>query len=435
MEERESRARRLRTAAVPYLLLLPAIVALAARLLYPTIDGVRASLHRYRYALDTGYTGGDNFVAVYGDAVFWKAMATTVQFIVCTVSIETLLGLLLALVVARELRFAGLIRVTLILPMTIAPVVVGVIWRLLYASGIGVVDPLFQALGFDAPNVLAHGLSAFLGLVVVDVWEWTPLMFLIILAGLHSLPQDPIEAARVDGASALQTSSSIIRCRCCVPCCWWPSCCARSMPSARSTRSIVLTKGGPGTATQLISIYAYNTAFLFSQYGRAMAMLISLLACLLLLMAAAVHFMRRQRGDRRMTLRERLGAIFVYLTLGVAIFLALFPFWWMLVTSLKLPVDIFSHVALWPQQITFGNYYRLFAEFHFGPFLLNSVVIVIASVGVSLVIGTLAAYALARFRLRFGVRHMTLYLVLLVRMLPESCCACRSTSRWRNGAC
>jgi multiple sugar transport system permease protein len=119
-----------------------------------------------------------------------------------------------------------------------------------------------------------------------------------------------------------------------------------------------------------------------------------------------------------MTLRERLGAIFVYLTLGAAIFLALFPFWWMLVTSLKQPVDIFSHVALWPQQITFNNYDRLFSEFHFGPFLLNSIVIVIASVGVSLVIGTLAAYALARFRLRFGVRSMTLYLVLLVRMLP-----------------
>jgi multiple sugar transport system permease protein len=119
-----------------------------------------------------------------------------------------------------------------------------------------------------------------------------------------------------------------------------------------------------------------------------------------------------------MTLRERLGAIFVYLTLGVAIFLALFPFWWMLVTSLKRPVDIFSHVALWPQEVTFGNYDRLFSEFHFGPFLLNSIVIVIASVGVSLVIGTLGAYALARFRLRFGVRPMTLYLVLLVRMLP-----------------
>jgi multiple sugar transport system permease protein len=119
-----------------------------------------------------------------------------------------------------------------------------------------------------------------------------------------------------------------------------------------------------------------------------------------------------------MTARERLGAIFVYLTLGAAILLALFPFWWMLVTSLKRPVDIFSRVALWPQQITFGNYERLFSEFHFGPFLVNSIVIVAASVGISLVIGTLAAYALARFRLRFGVRPMTLYLVLLVRMLP-----------------
>ena len=119
-----------------------------------------------------------------------------------------------------------------------------------------------------------------------------------------------------------------------------------------------------------------------------------------------------------MTARERLGAIFVYLTLGLAILLAIFPFWWMLVTSLKRPVDIFSRVALWPQQITFGNYERLFSEFHFGPFLVNSIVIVAASVGISLVIGTLAAYALARFRLRFGVRPMTLYLVLLVRMLP-----------------
>jgi len=72
----------------------------------------------------------------------------------------------------------------------------------------------------------------------------------------------------------------------------------------------------------------------------------------------------------------------------------------------------------WPQQITFNNYDRLFNEFHFGPFLLNSIVIVTASVVVSLVIGTLAAYALARFRLRFGARRMTLYLVLLVRMLP-----------------
>jgi multiple sugar transport system permease protein len=119
-----------------------------------------------------------------------------------------------------------------------------------------------------------------------------------------------------------------------------------------------------------------------------------------------------------MTPRERLGRAFVYCALAVAILLALFPFWWMVDTSLKRPVDIFSRVALWPQQITFNNYYRLMADYHFGSFLLNSVIIVAASVAIALMIGTLAAYALARFRLRFGVRRMALYLVLLVRMLP-----------------
>ena len=283
---------RLRAAAVPYLLLLPALLALAAISLYPTVDGVIASLHRYRYGLDMGFTGGDNFAAVYNDPVFWKAIATTTWFVILAVAIETLLGLLLALVVARELRFSGLIRVTLILPMTIAPVVVGVIWRLLYASDIGVVNPLFEFFGFEAPNVLAHPLTAFLGLIAVDVWEWTPLLFLIILAGLHSLPQDPIEAARVDGASAIQAffhhTLPLLRPVLLV------AVVLRTIDAVGTFDQIyVLTKGGPGTATQLISIYAYNTAFLFNQYGRAMAMLIGLLACLLLLMAAAVHFMRR----------------------------------------------------------------------------------------------------------------------------------------------
>jgi len=118
------------------------------------------------------------------------------------------------------------------------------------------------------------------------------------------------------------------------------------------------------------------------------------------------------------TVRERLGLLFVYVTLAAAILIAVFPFWWMFVTSLKRPIDIFSGVALWPQEVTFDNYHRLLRDYHFASFLFNSVVVVTAAVAVSLVLGTLAAYALARFRLRFGVRRMALYAVLLVRMLP-----------------
>ncbi|HKF61427.1 MAG TPA: sugar ABC transporter permease [Dongiaceae bacterium] len=290
--ERESRGRQRRAAAVPYLLLLPAVLALAAVSLYPALDGINASLHRFRYGLDKGFAGLDNYAVVFADPLFWQAIATTAMFVVIVVAIETLLGLLLALLVARELYFAGPIRVMLILPMTIAPVVVGVIWRLLYASDIGIVDPLFQALGMGAPHVLAHPTSAFLGIVAVDVWEWTPLLFLIILAGLQSMPQDPMEAARVDGASRLQIffhhTLPLLRPVLLV------AIVLRTIDAVGTFDQIfVLTKGGPGTATQLISIYAYNTAFLFNQYGRAMAMLIGVLAFLIVLMTAAVRLMRR----------------------------------------------------------------------------------------------------------------------------------------------
>jgi multiple sugar transport system permease protein len=124
------------------------------------------------------------------------------------------------------------------------------------------------------------------------------------------------------------------------------------------------------------------------------------------------------REMRRATPRERVGSALIYLALAAAIFLALFPFWWMIDTSLKRPIDIFSGTALWPQHLTFHNYGRLIHEYHFDSFLMNSLVVVTASVGVSLVIGTLAAYGLARFRMRFGVDRIALYGVLLVRMLP-----------------
>ena len=286
------KARQMRAAAAPYLLLVPAFLALAAVSLYPIFFGVKASLHRYRYGRDLGFSGAENFSRVFHDATFWRAVTTTAEFVVITVSVETLLGLFLALLVARALRFSALIRVTLILPMTIAPVVVGVMWRLLYASDIGVFNPIFQVLGLDAPDILAHPTSAFFGLVAIDVWEWTPLLFLIILAGLQSLPQDPLEAAQVDGASAIQAffhhTLPLLRPVLLV------AVVLRTIDAVGTFDQIfVLTKGGPGTSTQLIAIYSYNTAFLFTQYGRAMAMLVSLLLFLLLLMVVAVHFMQR----------------------------------------------------------------------------------------------------------------------------------------------
>jgi multiple sugar transport system permease protein len=271
---------------------VPAAVALAAVAAYPLIYGIRSSFERYRFGRDLGSAGLGNYRSILHDHVFWTAVGTTARYVVFAVVIETLLGLGLALLVSREIRFGGLVRVGLILPMTIAPVVVGVIWRLMYASDIGVVNPIFSSLGLGNPNVLAHEGSAFIGVVAVDVWEWTPLLFLIILAGLQSLPQEPLEAARVDGAGPVRAFFD------------------HTLPLLRPVLAVavvlrlidaigtfdqiyVLTKGGPGTATQLISTYAYNTAFSFTQYGQAAAMLVALLVFMLVLMVFAVRVTRR----------------------------------------------------------------------------------------------------------------------------------------------
>jgi multiple sugar transport system permease protein len=260
--------------------------------LYPLYYGVRASITHYLYGRDYGFDGLTNYRNAFHDTFFRQALVTTAKYTICAVAIETLLGLGLALLVAREIRFGGAIRVGLILPMTIAPVVVGVMWRLLYDSGVGVMDPIWGWFGASPPNVLAHNTSAFVSVVAVDVWEWTPLVFLILLAGLQSLPQEPLEAARVDGAGRLRLfldhTLPLLRPVLLV------AITLRMIDAIGTFDQIyVLTKGGPGTATRLISIYGYNTAFLFSQYGEAAAMLLSLLAMVALLMVVAVRMMRR----------------------------------------------------------------------------------------------------------------------------------------------
>ncbi len=115
---------------------------------------------------------------------------------------------------------------------------------------------------------------------------------------------------------------------------------------------------------------------------------------------------------------ERLSRVGVYAVLVAILGVALFPFWWMLATSLKRPVDIFAGVALLPQHATLDNYRILFDQHHFRSYLVNSITVVTFSVAISLVLGTLAAYGLTRFRLRFGLNQSALVVALLVRMVP-----------------
>ncbi len=211
----------------------------------------------------------------------------------CSVGIETVLGLALALFCLREFRGIRLLRTVLIVPMVITPVVVAIVFRLIYASDAGMLTALSEAMGGGPVQILGHPTRAFLGLVALDVWEWTPLMFLILLAGLQSLPVEPFEAARVDGAGPWRTfvdhTLPMLAARC------WrsPSCCAPSTRSAPSTRCSCSPAAGPGEATRLLSIYGYETAFKFQQTGYAAALFVTMGLLVLALTLAAVRLLRR----------------------------------------------------------------------------------------------------------------------------------------------
>jgi multiple sugar transport system permease protein len=278
---------------LPYLLLAPTVVLVLAVLVYPLIEGARTSTGFYRFGRRLRDVGWSNYTQALHDPAFLSSLSTTLKFVVAAVVLEALLGLALALLCVREVRFIRAVRGTLILPMIVTPVVVGIVFRLIYASDVGLAAAVARWVGLPAPEILGKPNAAFAGLVLLDVWEWTPLMFLILLAGLQSLPVEPFEAATVDGAGP------------------WRTFVDHTLPMLRPTiliaitlRSIdalttfdqvyVLTRGGPGTATQLVSIYGYQTFFQFQQFGYAAAMLLMVALVVVAAAGAAVAVMRRR---------------------------------------------------------------------------------------------------------------------------------------------
>jgi multiple sugar transport system permease protein len=278
--------------ALPYLMLAPSVLIALAVLVYPLWDGLRASTRFYRYGRAVSDVGLANYLNLWSDDQFRNALRVTVSFVTLSVAIETVLGLALALFCLREFRGIRLLRTVLIVPMVVTPVVVGIVFRLIYASDAGMLTAVSKALGGAPVQILGQPTPAFVGLVALDVWEWTPLIFLILLAGLQSLPTEPLEAARVDGAGP------------------WRTFVDHTLPMLRPVLAIavvlrtidafgtfdqvfVLTHGGPGEATKLLSIYGYDAAFKFQQTGYAAALFVTMGLILLAFALAAVRLLRR----------------------------------------------------------------------------------------------------------------------------------------------
>jgi multiple sugar transport system permease protein len=257
--------------ALPLLLVAPTVSVLVALSIYPLIYAVKVSLQA------EGSAGARwtlrNFSRLWADEFFLAALAHTLSYAAIALTIEFLLGLSLAVLLNREMRGRSLFRAALLVPMMLPPVVVGVVWRLMLNPNFGAVNGTLQGLGFSTGQLTwtANPALAFFSIVMVDVWQWTPFMFLILLAGLQAIPEEPYEAALIDGSTPWQTFRHVT-----LPLLKPAILIAlllRTMDLLRVFDQIfILTEGGPGSATETISLYIYRTAFRFGDFGYAAAM-------------------------------------------------------------------------------------------------------------------------------------------------------------------
>ncbi|MCC6314314.1 MAG: sugar ABC transporter permease [Thermomicrobiales bacterium] len=255
--------------------LSPAIVVLLLLSIFPFIYSFWLSFHQWNLSDRTAgwtFVGFGNYVRILtGDPYFWSAARVTLAFLLVTITLEFLLGLGIATVVSQESRALGAIQTIVVLPMMITPVVVGLIWRFMYNPDHGIINYVLGKVGIAGPAWLGDARTGFWAVVVADVWEWTPFMALILLAAMQSLPREPLEAAVVDGASRWQAYRSIV-----LPLlrpAIGVALLLRGIDAFKTFDLIyVLTQGGPGTSTQVLSLYTYKWGFKFFELGYAAAL-------------------------------------------------------------------------------------------------------------------------------------------------------------------
>lgn len=275
-----------------FLLMAPAIIVLAFISIYPFFWMIYMSLHE----VDIGkveWNNFANFTRLVGDTRFIQGWLLLIQYSVICLFLQIVIGVFLA-VSLNGSRYEKVLVTTLLMPMMMAPLVAGMVWYFLYNGTFGWYHWLLQSLGILGPkSILASSSTAMIGVVLVDVWQWTPLITLITLAGLKRVPQDQLEANMVDGASPIRNFFSVTMPN------LYPvlliAIMLRFMDNFRFIDSLlVLTGGGPGNATKILPIYLFEVSFKFFKLGRGAAIALTLLVVTIILGMILVKVFDRQ---------------------------------------------------------------------------------------------------------------------------------------------
>jgi multiple sugar transport system permease protein len=277
------------------LFLVPLTLVLGLLTVVPFVYSLVISLTDKSSSGSTSFIGIDNYIDLLTDDEWWDAARVTAIFTFSVVAIEFIVAMVVAVALHRITRGAPLLRALFLLPMAMAPVAALFNWRLMLNASSGVINYLLGAVGLPQPDWTGQSTTALTTLVMVDVWQWTPFILVILVGGLSAVPDDVYEAAAVDGAGAWQTFRHITL----------PmlkpfilvALLFRTIDALKTFDSIqILTGGGPGSSTTTLNFYAFREGISFLNFGRSAAAATLLLILAIGLSRLLLHWLKEEEA-------------------------------------------------------------------------------------------------------------------------------------------
>lgn len=283
-----------------YLLVTPALVVILFFALIPLFYAINVAFHAVDLTAGGAIgrlVGLKNFRDMLNNSLFWDAIGRTLTIAVVAVGVEMVLGTALAFLINQLRWFKGPIRALFLLPLAAAPAAVSMIWRYMFDNEFGVYNGILRTMNLPTVNWLGGATTAPLSIILFDIWQWTPFVMLIVLAGLQSLPKEPFEAAELDGAS------------------FWMVLRRLTLPMLTPVMSLILvlrsidtlrlydpvatmTMGGPGTATETVSYYIYRMGLKYFRLDQASAMSLLMLFAIVVVTGLLLRPLMQYHAER-----------------------------------------------------------------------------------------------------------------------------------------
>jgi multiple sugar transport system permease protein len=277
-----------------WLFVIPAVAVVGSVMVFPWAFTVWMSLHEWTVGGARRFTGLSNYARLVTDDRFIASVGHTLVYTFLAVVLPLVLGTLAALIFNTRLPFRGLLRGLFVMPMMATPVAIALVWTMMFHPQLGILNYLLSLVGIGPQAWVFHPATVIPSLVLVETWQWTPLVMLIVLGGLAAIPAEPYESAALDGANAIQRFRYIT-----LPMIapfLMVAVIIRTIDALKSFDIIyAITQGGPGTASETINLYLYSVAFAYYDVGYGSAIAVVFFALVIALSLLMLHLRQRTK--------------------------------------------------------------------------------------------------------------------------------------------